>query len=108
MSMFCAMASTLSGTRKKEESCPTSVPGRSLSLRKFSRTPLLMRQCLPIFRHGSFPSLRLIDNILFYLTLSYFTLSCRGKTRLPSAAQNVAERKGSHDHQSHNRNYRGA
>jgi hypothetical protein len=55
--MFWAMTSTLSGTRKKESSCPTSVLGRSLSLRKFSRTPLLMRQCLPIFKQGSFPSL---------------------------------------------------
>src|SRR5215213_6678247 len=151
MSMFCVMASTLSGTRKKESSCPTSVLGRSLCLRKSSRTLRLMRQCLPTLRQGSLPSLhhlqtvvsftpissatsvapkssfsrdvplpfsmlssfslfaalvgaqctghvcpclRLHANILLYLTLFYFTLSCRGKARLPSAARDVAEERG--------------
>src|ERR687893_445650 len=57
MSMFWAMASTLSGSCKKEPSCPASVTGRSLLLRKSSRSPRLMRQCLPTFRHVRFPSL---------------------------------------------------
>ena len=55
--MFWAMASTLSGSRKKEPSCPAKVTRRSLPLRKSSRSPRLTRQRLPTFRHGSFPSL---------------------------------------------------
>ena len=38
--------------------------------------------------------MRLSINILLYLTLIYFTLSCCGKARLLSAAQDVAEERG--------------
>src|SRR5215212_2250682 len=54
--MFWVIASTLSGTCKKELSCPTSVLGRSLRLRKSSKASRLTRQCLPTFRHGRVPS----------------------------------------------------
>src|SRR5215216_5928259 len=54
--MFWVIASTLSGTCKKELSCPTSVVERSLRLRKASKASRLIRQCLPTFRHGRFPS----------------------------------------------------
>src|SRR3712207_5983280 len=52
MPRFWAMASTLSGTRKKESSSPYSVPERSCCLRKSSKASRLTRQCLPTFRHG--------------------------------------------------------
>src|SRR5215213_359640 len=35
---------------------------------------------------GVCPCLRVLANILLYLTLLYFTLPCRGRARLPSAA----------------------
>jgi hypothetical protein len=54
--MFWAMASTLSGTCKKELSCPTRVVERSLCLRYSSKASRLTRQCLPTFRHGKCPS----------------------------------------------------
>src|SRR5215208_2162802 len=54
--MFWVIASTLSGTCKKDLSCPTSVVERSLRLRKASKASRLIRQCLPTFRHGRFPS----------------------------------------------------
>ena len=56
MSMLWAIASTLSGTRKKERNCPTSVAERSRCSRKSSRATRLTRQCLPTFRHGRRPS----------------------------------------------------
>src|SRR5215216_469087 len=52
-----AMAITLSGTVRNEPSCPTNVAGRSALLRNSSKAPRRMRQTLPIFMHGSRPSL---------------------------------------------------
>jgi hypothetical protein len=38
--------------------------------------------------------LKLISFTIFYLTLVYFNLSCRGKAKLPSVAHDVAEERG--------------
>src|SRR5215212_138923 len=73
--MFWAIASTLSGTCKKERSCPTSVAERSLRLRKSSRASRLTRQCLPTFRHGRFPSRHQRQTVLSLTPISLATSS---------------------------------
>src|SRR5215207_7230171 len=74
------IASTLSGTCKKESSCPTSVLGRSLLLRKSSRASRLTRQCLPTFRHGRFPSRHQRQMVVSFTPISPATSSALSRS----------------------------
>src|SRR3712207_2740411 len=69
------MARTLSGTCKKELSCPTSVVERSLCFRKSSRASRLTRQCLPTFRHGRCPSRHQRQTVVSFTPISSATSS---------------------------------
>ncbi len=74
MSRFSAMASTLSGTRKNEPSRPTSVAGRSLCLKKSSRSPLLAQKKGHALRHAPMNKLTVESPYLEEFPLPEFPL----------------------------------
>src|SRR5215210_159509 len=90
MSVFWAIASTLSGTCKKELNCPVSVDGRSLCSRKSSRASRLTRQCLPTFKHGRRPSRHQRHTVVSLTPISAATSSAlsnsfsSGRATIPS------------------------